>query len=142
MLRRGHVPSEYDRAPGTWWRELDHSEVFAAREVRVQPPPQPPVELLRPVDIRNRDHDHRKLRRHSRDAGVAIRCRGFSCWFGFRHYGTPSCGLKVGYTPQWSRIKATSLNGRNPPVRDEETNTLNLSGALNLAQTPFAASSF
>ena len=39
-------------------------------------------------------------------------------------------------------IKATSLNGRNPPVRDEETSTINSSSALNPRQTPFAASRF
>src|SRR6185436_12573828 len=44
--------AELDRAPGARGRELDHPEVVIP-EVRVQPPPEALVELLRAVDIRD-----------------------------------------------------------------------------------------
>jgi hypothetical protein len=44
--------------------------------------------------------------------------------------GTPLCGLEVGDSPQLGGVNATSLKGRSPPVRDEETSTAKSSGAL------------
>src|SRR5271154_5991621 len=49
--RRGDVPAEDDRAPGAWWRELDHTEVAAVVVVGVQPPPEVGIERLRAVDV-------------------------------------------------------------------------------------------
>jgi hypothetical protein len=55
--RRGDVLAEDDRAPGALRRELDHAEVVTAVVVGVEPPPQPPLELFRAVDIRHGDDD-------------------------------------------------------------------------------------
>jgi hypothetical protein len=54
---RGDLRAELDRAPRTGRRELDHPEAVIEREVGVEPPPQVPVELLRTVDIRDRNDD-------------------------------------------------------------------------------------
>ena len=69
--RRGDVLAEDDRAPGARRRELDHAPVVTVGEVGVEPPPEPPVELLRAVDIRDRDDDYLELHVDSRDARVA-----------------------------------------------------------------------
>src|SRR6267378_1162443 len=53
--RRGDVLAEDDRAPGARRRELEHAEVVTTGEVRVEPPTELPVELLRAVNIRDRD---------------------------------------------------------------------------------------
>ena len=68
--RRGDVLAENDRAPGARRRELDHAEVLTAVEVGVEPPPEPPVELLRAVDIRDGDDDDLELHVDFRDARV------------------------------------------------------------------------
>src|SRR5271163_5294827 len=47
--RRGDVLAENDGTPGARRRELDHAEVVTGGEVGVEPPPGPPVELLRAV---------------------------------------------------------------------------------------------
>src|ERR1700730_11649436 len=71
--RRGNVLAEDDRAPRARRRELDHAEVFTAVVVGVEAPPEPPVELLRAVDIRYRDNDYFELHVNSCDARVAGR---------------------------------------------------------------------
>jgi len=71
--RRGDVLAEDDRAPRARRRELDHAEVFTVVVVGVEPPPEPPVELLRAVDIRDRDDDYFELHVNSRDARGAGR---------------------------------------------------------------------
>src|SRR6202011_1881455 len=63
--RRGDVLAEDDRAPRARRRELDHAEVFTAVVVGVEPPPEPPVELLGAVDIRYRDDDYLELHGNS-----------------------------------------------------------------------------
>src|SRR6266478_2742370 len=67
--RRSYVLAEDDRAPGARRRELDHAEVFTAVVVGVEPPPEPPVELLRAVYIRDGDDDYLELHGDPRDAG-------------------------------------------------------------------------
>ena len=52
----GDIFAEDDRASEARRRELDHAEVVARREVGVEPPPEPPVELLRAVDVGNAEH--------------------------------------------------------------------------------------
>src|SRR5258705_5716547 len=70
--RRGDVLAEDDRAPGARWRKLDHAEVVTVVVVGVESPPEPPVELLRAVDIRDGDDDYLELRVDSRDAGRVL----------------------------------------------------------------------
>src|SRR5215469_12859602 len=55
--RRGDIFAKNDRAPGARRRELDYMEVFTAVIVGVEPPPEPRVELLRAIYIRDRDDD-------------------------------------------------------------------------------------
>ena len=69
--RRGDVLAEDDRAPGARRRELDHAEVVTGVEVGVEPPPEPPVELLRAVDIRDGDDDLGASYRESALSGVS-----------------------------------------------------------------------
>ena len=71
--RRGDVLTQDDRAPGARRRELHDAEVVAAGEVGVEPPPKPPVELLRAVDIRDGDDDDLELHVESSDARNAGR---------------------------------------------------------------------
>ena len=53
-------------------RELDHAEVATVVIVGVEPPPEPPIELLRAVGIRDGDDDHLELRVDSCDAGRVV----------------------------------------------------------------------
>src|SRR3984893_15985727 len=69
---RGDVLAEDDRAPGARRRELDHAEVVTVVVVGVEPAPEPPVELLRAVDIRDGDDDDLELRVDSRDAARVV----------------------------------------------------------------------
>lgn len=55
--RRGDVPAEDDRAPGARRRELDYAVAVTVGIVGVEPPPEPAVELLRAVDIRDGDDE-------------------------------------------------------------------------------------
>ena len=58
--------------------------------VGVEPPPEPPVELLRAVDIRDGDDDHLELRLDSCDAGRVVTTefvRAYGCLLG--------CGTKL-----------------------------------------------
>jgi hypothetical protein len=57
---RRDVRAELDRAPGATWRELDEPE-GGARDVGVEAPAEPAVELLRAIDIRDGDDDHLEL---------------------------------------------------------------------------------
>src|SRR5882672_1231647 len=68
--RRGYVLAEDDRAPGARRRKLDHAEVVTVVVVGVESPPEPPVELLRAVDIRDWDDDYLELHVHSRHCRV------------------------------------------------------------------------
>src|SRR5271166_4178691 len=77
--RRGDVLAEDDRATRARRRELDHAEVGAVVVVGVETPPEPPVELLRSVDIRDGDDDYLELCIDSRDAGVP---RAHACLLG------------------------------------------------------------
>ena len=54
---RGDFRPELYRAPRTGRRELDDPEAVIEGEVGVEPPPEVPVELLRAVDIGDRDDD-------------------------------------------------------------------------------------
>jgi hypothetical protein len=54
-------------------RELYDPEAIIEREVGVQPPPEATIELLRAVDICDRDDDHLKLHIDSCDALVSYR---------------------------------------------------------------------
>ena len=58
---RRDLRAELDRAPRAGWGELDDPEAVIEREVGVEPPPELPVELLRAVDVRDRDDDHLQL---------------------------------------------------------------------------------
>ena len=51
-------------------RELDHAEVVTRGEIGVEPPPEPSVELLRAVDIRDGDDDQLELHVDFRGARV------------------------------------------------------------------------
>src|SRR5580704_11985487 len=53
--RRGNILAEDDRASGARRRELNYAKILTVVIVGVEPPPERPVELLRAVDIRNRD---------------------------------------------------------------------------------------
>ena len=64
---RRDVRAELDRARRARRRELDDPEAVIEGEVGVEPPSEPPVELLRAVDIRDGDDDHLEL--HVHDAG-------------------------------------------------------------------------
>src|SRR6266436_4045544 len=68
----GDILAEDDRASGARRRELDHAEVVTVVIVGVEPPPEPPVELLRAVDIRDGDDDHLEFRLDSCDAGRVV----------------------------------------------------------------------
>ena len=68
----GDILAENDRASGARRRELDHAEVVAVVIVGVEPPPEPPVELLRAVDIRDGKDDHLELRLDSCGAGRVV----------------------------------------------------------------------
>src|SRR5271167_1902104 len=67
---RGDVLAEDDRTRGARRRELDHAEVVTGGEIGVEPPPEPPVELLCAVDIRDGDDDDLELHVDSRVSGV------------------------------------------------------------------------
>src|SRR5580693_2917968 len=69
--RRSDVFAEDNRAPGAGRCELNHAEVLTAVVVGIEPPPEPPVELLRTVDIRNRDDDDFELHVEWRGLWVA-----------------------------------------------------------------------
>src|SRR6266446_5098078 len=58
--RRGDARAEDDRARGARGCELEHSSVTLP-DFRVQPPPEPPVELRRASDIRDGDDDDLEL---------------------------------------------------------------------------------
>jgi hypothetical protein len=58
---RRDVRAELNRAPRAGRCELDDPEAVIEREVRVEPPPEAPVELLRAIDIRDGDDDHLEL---------------------------------------------------------------------------------
>src|SRR5262252_5362710 len=66
--RRGDVFAENDRASGARRRKLDPAPVVTVGEVAVEPPSEPRVELLRAVDIRDRDDDDLELHINSRNA--------------------------------------------------------------------------
>ena len=70
--RRGDVLAENDRASGARRRKLNHAEVFTADEIGVESPPEPPVELLRAVDIRDRDDHDLELHASFCDAGRVV----------------------------------------------------------------------
>src|SRR5581483_5307082 len=55
---RRDIGAELDRAPRAGRRVLDDPEAVIEGEVGVEPPPQPFVELLRAVDVRDRYDDH------------------------------------------------------------------------------------
>jgi hypothetical protein len=55
--RSGDILAEDDRAAGARRRELNHTKVFAVAVVGVESPPEPRVELLRAIDIRDWDND-------------------------------------------------------------------------------------
>ena len=81
----GDILAEDDRASGARWRELDHAEVITVVIVGVEPPPEPPIELLRTVDIRDGDDDDLELRVDSCDAGCVITTefvRAYGCLLG------------------------------------------------------------
>src|SRR5262249_31110033 len=59
--RRGDVLAEDDRAAGARRRELHDAEVVTAAELGVEPPPEPPVEFLRAIDVRDGDDDDLEL---------------------------------------------------------------------------------
>jgi hypothetical protein len=58
---RRDVRAELNRTPRAGLCELDDPEAVIEREVRVEPPPEAPVELLRAIDIRDGDDDHLEL---------------------------------------------------------------------------------
>ena len=60
----GDTLAEDDGTPGAWRCKLNHTEIFTVVEVSVEPPPEPPVELLRTVHIRDGDHDDLELHIH------------------------------------------------------------------------------
>src|SRR4029077_21033509 len=76
---RGNVLTEDNRAPGARRRELDHAVVFTAIEVRVEAPPKPRVELLRAVNIRDRDDDYLELHVHFHGIRAAGRFIAADC---------------------------------------------------------------
>ena len=89
LSRAGNRPSdvlaEDDRASGARRRELDHAEVVTVVIVGVEPPPEPPVELLRAVDIGDGDDDYLELRFDSCDAGRSATTefvRAYGCLLG------------------------------------------------------------
>src|SRR4029077_5316727 len=88
--RRGNALAEDDRTAGPRRRELDYAEVFTAVEIGVEAPPKPRVELLRAVNIRDRDNDYLELHVHfhgTRAAGrfIAADCTQ-SCHFFLLQY--------------------------------------------------------
>ena len=62
---RREVRAELDRAVRARRRELDDAEVLTAGPVRVEPPAEPAVELLRAFGIRDGDDDHLELLVHA-----------------------------------------------------------------------------
>ena len=78
---RRDVRSELNRAPGAARCELDDPEAVVEAEVGVEPPPEPPVELLRAVDIRDGDDDRLELHIDSRDASRVV-STDFIVWIG------------------------------------------------------------
>ena len=68
--------AELDRAPGPGWRELDDSKSVIKAEVGVEPPAESCVELLRAVDIRDRNDDDLEFQVDILD----VRCGGSVCF--------------------------------------------------------------
>src|SRR5271167_3762427 len=68
-----HLHAKLNRAPGTGRRELDNPETVIEREVGVEPPPQFGVELLRAVNIRDRNYNHLELHIYSLGTSAADR---------------------------------------------------------------------
>src|SRR5580658_8726146 len=66
--RCGNILAEDDRTPGARRRELDHAKVFTVVVVCVESPPEPRVELLRALRIRDGNNDDLEVHADSRDA--------------------------------------------------------------------------
>src|SRR5262249_5358578 len=67
-----HACAELDRTPRTGRRELQNPEAIIETEISVEPPPQPPVELLRAVDIRDGDDDCFELHVNFRETCISV----------------------------------------------------------------------
>ena len=79
--RRGrcYLRAKLNRSPGARRRELDNPETVIEREVGVEPPAQFGVELLRAVNIRDRNDDHLEFNIHSLGTSAALDVRGRDC---------------------------------------------------------------
>src|ERR1700722_6133646 len=71
--RRSDVFTEDDRARGARWSELDYAIVFAIARVNVEAPPKARVELLRLVNVGDRDDYYLELQVHFGDACAGVR---------------------------------------------------------------------
>jgi hypothetical protein len=79
---RRDVRAELNRTPRAGRCELDAPEAVIEREVRIEPPPEAPVELLRAIDIRDGDDDRLELQVDVLDARDPCSCRrsGHPSW--------------------------------------------------------------
>ena len=71
--RPGDVLAEDDRARGARPRELNDAKILTVVVVGVEPPPEPRVELLRAIDIRDGDNYDFELHVDFRNASLAGR---------------------------------------------------------------------
>src|SRR6202451_2754352 len=71
--------AKLNRAPGTGRRELHNAEAVIKGEVGIEPPPEFGVELLRAVNVRDRNDDHLELHVYSFGASTALNVRGSDC---------------------------------------------------------------
>src|SRR5262249_35252147 len=84
---RRDARAELDRASGARRRKLNDPEAVTDRAIGVKPPPEPSVELLRPVDIRDGYDDHLEL--HVRFSGTRRPVRVAAAVLGRTHRGLP-----------------------------------------------------
>src|SRR5215813_3291728 len=76
---RGHFRAEFGRAPRAGRCELNDPKAVIEWEVGVEPPPEPREELLRAVNIGDRDDSHLELLVHPHRAGAAGRFTTANC---------------------------------------------------------------
>ena len=68
--RPGDLVAELDGTQRSGWRELDDPVPVVVREVRIEPPSESSVEILRAIGVRNRNHHDFELQVHGSFAAL------------------------------------------------------------------------
>src|SRR3974390_841323 len=113
--RSSDVLAKDDRTPGARRRELEDAKIFTIAKIGVETPPKLAVELLRTVQVRNRNDDHLKLSGRCPNTRVMLALAGTRACL--THWIIPSSsrtcnsvGCSVGALPP--RSLSVPKNGR------------------------------